>query len=66
MELVNLGLVVQKPFNPNPRSLFLNSQVLFNADIRQHFTLAKVNFRNKIKQKKLSTKSWPEWNQILR
>ena len=42
MELVNLGLVVQKPFNPNPRSLFLNFQGLFNADIQQNFTLEKV------------------------
>ena len=45
MELVNLGLVIQKPFNPNPRSLFLNFQGLFNADIQQNFALEKVNLQ---------------------
>jgi len=42
-----------------PRSLFLLSQRLFNADIWQNFTLEEVNLRKqKInKQKKFSPKS---------
>ena len=36
------GPVVQKPIKANP-SLFLYSQMLFNADIRENFTVEEVN-----------------------
>ena len=32
--------------------------MLFNADIRQNFTLQDINLENKNKLKKLSPKSW--------
>ena len=47
--LTKLGPVVRKPINAISqinslrRSLFLYSQMLFNADIRQKFTLEEVN-----------------------
>ena len=44
-----LGPVVLKPINANPRfkvnqGVFLFSKVLFNVDIRQNFTLGEGNF----------------------
>ena len=49
---LHLGPVVRKPINANPRlkikrlSLFLYSQMLFNADIRQNFSLEEVNLES--------------------
>ena len=46
--LLVLDPVVQNPINDNPRLKinqgFLNSKVLFNADIRQDFTSEEVDF----------------------
>ena len=47
--------VVQKPISTNPRLklnqgvYFFTPKVLFNADIRQNFTLKEVNFEKKKK-----------------
>ena len=61
--LGTFGPVVQKLINANPRlkilprRLFLYSQLLFNADIRQNLTSKKAILKNKNQQKKFSPKS---------
>ena len=64
------GPVVRKPIDTNPRltilprSLFLFSQLLFNAVIRQNVTLKRAILKNKNKQKKFSPKSWKRESKV--
>ena len=40
--------------------------MLFNADIRQNFTLAEANLENKKKANQTFARKLKTWNQILR